>query len=188
MTASRSLRQVFAAVTLAALPFTLSACGSNLTVRTITLDQTFTATFPASTGGADVVVYSRVNQFAAIPGKLPGFLNLRLSGTVTASGTTAPLKSTVFVRSDLTPLLQDTSRCLVTNDAVICRGLGDAERAQEVGRLDLPSGGSGRFSLAGPALERAAQTGEGYFGLRLDEGGALPTSLTFTDLRAEVTL
>lgn len=173
-------KSITASLPLAAV-LALASCGVIPTPPVALPDTTIPLSNTALSMGQVVYVDRDVLGGSTLPAALQG-LSINGNATYTASGgTLSSLK--VYVRSSLSNLGSSCTALPVIPPAYACDPAKEA--AQAIGTVNVQAGVSKAFTLSGPALDAAARTGQGYFGVQITGGQAIQgESLSLTSLQA----
>ncbi|PNY80035.1 hypothetical protein [Deinococcus koreensis] len=174
-------RSVKASLPLAAL-LALASCGVIPTPPVALPDATIPLGNTALSMGQVVYMDRDVLGGSTLAAALQG---LSISGNATYAATGGTLSSLkVYVRSSLRDLGSSCTALPVVPPAYACSPANEA--AQAIGTVSVQAGASRAFTLSGPALDAAARTGHGYFGVQVTGGQALQgESLSLTSLKAQ---
>ena len=163
----------------------LASCGVIPTPPIAIPDTTIPLTNTAITMGQVVYVDRDVLGGSTLPAALQG---LSISGNATYAASGGSLSSLkVYVRSTLSGL-GNTCTALPTVPATyVCDPAG--ETAQAIGTVSVQAGVGRPFTLSGSALDAAARTGRGYFGVQITGGNAVQgESLSLKSMTARARL
>lgn len=172
-------------LSLAAALLTLASCGVIPTPPIALPDTTIPLSNTAATMGQVVYVDRDVLGGSTLPAALQG---LSISGNATYAASGGNLSSLkVFVRSTLSGLEKSCTALPTVPATYVCDPAG--ETAQAIGTLTVQAGVSRTFTLSGPALDAAARTGRGYFGVQITGGQAIQgETLSLRSMKAQARL
>lgn len=167
----------------------LASCGLIPTPAVPVPDTTLPLSASANLA-AGSVVYISTDVLKGV--SLPSLLQqLSISGNAQYNAAGGTLSSAnIYVRSSLINL---PATCMAlpatttTPALTLCAESG--ETAQKIGTVNLSAGTKVPFTLTGAALDNAAKSGHGYFGVQMGSGVSLSgESISLTDLKAQAKL
>lgn len=170
-------------VLLCASTLALAACGVIPTPPVALPDTTLPLTNTALSMGQVVYIEQDVLAGSTLPSALQG---LTISGNALYTASGGSLSSMkLYVRPTLSTV---KSSCIAVPASIPAMYLCDpaGESAQAIGSIAVQAGVNRAFSLSGAALDVAAKSGHGYFGVQVTGGQALQgESLKLTGLKAQ---
>ncbi|GGR91313.1 hypothetical protein [Deinococcus sedimenti] len=151
----------------------LSGCGV-LPTPSVDLKDT-RLDLPSSSALSGKVVYLQRDSLAGntVPGALQQ-ISVRGTATYRTGGLGSLSEVQLFVRPDLTALPSTSTVYAASPTApgmVVCDAAGEA--GQAIGTLTLKPAQGVPFTLSGPALDTAAKSGHGFFGMRFSVGASV---------------
>lgn len=169
---------LFSAFTLA-----LAACGVIPTPPVALPDATLPLTNTSLAMGQVVYIDQDVLAGSTLPSALQG---LTISGNAlytSAGGNLSSLK--LYIRPSLSTVKSSCTSVPGSSPALyLCNPA--SESGQAIGSMAVQAGVNKAFSLSGAALDSAAKSGHGYFGVQVTGGQAVQgESLTLTSLKAQ---
>ena len=150
----------------------LGSCGLIPTPSVDVPDSTLNLPDSGALGGKVVYLYTDSLAGNSVPSALSRF---KVEGNATYTTAAGTLSSVgMYIRPDLSSVpatCTEYPASPVTPRMLVCDTAG--EQTQAIGTLTVQSGQSVPFSLGGAALDNAAKSGHGYFGMSFSGGRSL---------------